>query len=171
MPSDIIVMERKLLKSKAFRPLSGSAKTVYFDFRMKCRIKGGGKKKRVILNNGEIEYCYSEAEDKGIPRSTFMKAIDRLVEKGFIDIHHSGAGGKKGDKNLYGISERWQKYGTPNFLQASRPKDKRSGRGFKSGNQHWRKKKKQNIGVKNDNRTVTKNDNPIINELPEMANQ
>ncbi len=171
MASDIIVIERALLKSKAFRSLSGSAKIVYFDFRMKCRIKGGGKKKRVILNNGEIEYCYSEAEKKGLTRSTFMRAIDELVSKGLIDIAHSGSGGKKGDKSKYGISERWRRFRTSDFVTATRPKDQRSGRGFKSGNEHWRNKKNKNIGVKNDNPTVIKSDNPIIYELPKMVNQ
>ena len=71
MPSDIIVVERELLKSKAFRSLGGNAKTVYFDFLMKCKIgktkaRPGHRSQKVILNNGQIEYCYSEAEKKGI---------------------------------------------------------------------------------------------------------
>ena len=116
MPSDIIVIERELLKSEAFRELPGASQTVYWDFRMKCRVKNmqvkkGRKKERVILNNGELEYCYSEAEKRGISRPRFMRAIDALVKRGFIDIAHSGSGGKKGDKSLYAISDRWKKFG------------------------------------------------------------
>jgi len=143
MASDIIVIERELLKSKPFRSLSGATKNVYFDFRMKCRVttpkpRPGRKAERVILNNGEIEYTYIEAEKRGIPRSTFMNCIDELVTKGLIDIHHSGSGGRKGDKSLYGISDRWKSWGTPNFVKAERPKDTRQGRGFAV---YWNKRK------------------------------
>ncbi len=143
MSSDIIVIEKQLLKSEAFRDLSGAAKTVYLDFRMKCRVKtmkgkNGRRGGRVILNNGEIEYCYSEAEKRGITRPRFMRSIDSLVESGLIDIAHSGSGGKKGDKSLYAISGRWQKFGTDDFVPGQRPKDKRSGRGFQKGHKLWR---------------------------------
>jgi len=142
MPSDIIVVERDLLRSEPFRQLNGTAKTILFDFLMKCRVKSttppsGRKKERVILNNGEIEYCYSEAEKRGIPRASFMRSLDTLIESGFIDIAHSGSGGKKGDKSLYAISDRWRNYGTESFKLASRTKDNRGGRGFKSGEAHW----------------------------------
>ena len=158
--ADIIVLEKPLLKSDAFRELSGAAKTVYLDFRMKCRVKGmkgpsGRKNGRVILNNGEIEYCYSEAEKRGITRSRFMRAIDALVERGLIDITHSGSGGRKGDKSLYAISDRWQKFGTDDFVSGRRPKDKRGGRGFQKGHGYW--KQNSNMGIKNDNPTVIEN--------------
>jgi hypothetical protein len=142
MPSDIIVIERELLKSKAFRELNGTAKNVYFDFRMKCRVKGmkrsGRKKEHVILNNGQLEYCYSEAETKGITRPSFVTALDALVRRGFIDIEKQGEGGRKGDKSLYAISERWRKWGTDEFEYAERRKDLRQGRGFAA---YWKKRK------------------------------
>ena len=146
MPSDIIVVQRDLLKSEVFRQLNGTAKTVYFDFLMKCKVKSWApkssrKKVRDILNNGEIEYCYSEAAKRGTPRSSFMRTIDILVKHGFIDIEHSGNGGKKGDKNQYAISDRWQTWGTEAFVPAVRPKDIRSGRGFKPGNSFGRNTK------------------------------
>jgi hypothetical protein len=150
MASDIIVVERELLKSKAFRKLNGTSKTVYFDFLMKCKVKGikrkqGRKTERVILNNGELEYCYTEALKKEPPiiRSTFMRSLDSLIEKGFIDIEHSGSGTRKGDKSLYTISERWRKYGTPQFVDKKRAKDTRQGRGFQKGHECYWKKQKQ----------------------------
>jgi len=69
-----------------------------------------------------------------------MRAIDTLIEHGFLDISHSGSGGKKGDKSLYAISERWKVWGTDAFTPVSRPKDTRAGRGFKKGPDHWRTK-------------------------------
>jgi hypothetical protein len=55
MSSEIIVIEREFLKSKAFRSLSGTAKNVLFDFLMKRKIKKvkvNGRKEPMMLNNG-----------------------------------------------------------------------------------------------------------------------
>jgi len=143
MPSPIITIERDILKSEAFRSLNGTAKTVYFDFRMKCkgkfsRPRAGRKKEFEILNNGEIEYCFSEAEKRGMTKPRFNRALRVLVERGFIDIEHSGMGGVKGDKNKYAISDRWKAWGTDQFKEVTKAKDTREGRGFKL---YWQKKK------------------------------
>ena len=150
MSSDIIVIEKKLLKSKAFRSLNGNAKTIYFDFFMKRRItktkaRPGRKSERVILNNGEIEYCYSEAEKEGLTRPVFQRALDALIEKGLIDIAHLGLGGPARDKSKYAISNRWRAYDTPEFNRKIRQKDIRRGRGFAI----YHKKKRANISNKN----------------------
>ncbi len=163
--SGIIVIERELLRSAVFRQLNGTAKVVYFDFLMKCRVKthkpkSGRKRERVILNNGELEYCYSEAEKKGITKARFMRSIDALVENGLIDISHSGNGGRKGDKNLYGISDRWRLFGAKDFIQAERSKDNRQGRGFQKGHQH--SKRNSIIGNKNVKPTVNENVKPNL---------
>ena len=167
MSGDVIMVERELLKAEAFHSLSGTAKTVLFDFLMKRKIKGvkvHGRKVPMLLNNGELVYSYAEAEQKGIPRSTFMRSLDELVSKGFIDIAWSGSGGKKGDVSLYGLSDRWAAFGTDKFKPATRPKDKRQGRGFRRGNKEWMKARKSNIGVKNGNPTIAENSNPKVEE-------
>lgn len=162
MPGDIIVVERELLKSKAFRTLNGTAKIVFFDFLMKCKVKGikakqGRKSGRIILNNGELQYTYAEAQKKEPPitRPAFTRALDNLIEHGFIDVMHSGVGGKKGDTSLYGISERWRKYGTEDFKKVSRPKDTRQGRGFAV---YWKRQAESSI-MGNENVTPTSNEN------------
>ena len=161
MASNNLYFERERVKSNVFRSLTKASILVYLDFRMKCkvqRIKGnpGRKDTWTIINNGEIEYTYSEAEKVGFTRSRFMRAIDELVEKGFLDITHSGSGGMKGDKSKYAISERWRDWGTDRFIEKTRQKDTRKGRGFAV---YW-KKKRANMGIKNDNPPVIKNDNP-----------
>jgi hypothetical protein len=164
MASDIIVIERQLLKSKAFRELSKTGKTVFFDFRMRCQGKTHGrpgrKKEFVVTNNGEIVYPYAEAEKNGIPRTSFMRALDELIVKGFIDVAWSGSGGKKGDVSKYAMSKRWRYYDTQHFEPAARPKDTRTGRGFKPGNKEWKKAQRANMGAKNGNPTIAKNGNP-----------
>ena len=67
---------------------------------------------------------YKTAKEKyGIHHSTFTKAIDSLVEKGFLDLSHQGQG-VKGDWNRYAISKRWEEYGTGEFKAAKRPRRK-----------------------------------------------
>lgn len=131
---------------------------VYLDFRMKCKVqktkaKPGRKSGWIILNDGEIEYTYSEAEGKGISRPAFKRSLKELVEKGFIDISRSGMGGPKGDKSKYAISERWRDWGTDKFKEATMEKDTRKGRGFSA---YWRKKK---IIIGNENVTPPSNEN------------
>lgn len=167
--SSTVVVEKALLKSIPFRGLSGITKNVLFEFLMKRvvakgKAKPGAARRWHITNNGQIEYTYSEAEKKGIPRASFMRSIDKLVEHGFIDIAHSGSGGVKGDKSLYAISERWIDWGTVNFVQKHRKKDVRSGRGFQKGHESWRKIK-TNIGIKIDKPPVIKTDNPLANQM------
>ena len=123
-----------MVRSDAFRGLSKSSILVLMDFLLKRRIKvrkaPNGSKIVNILNNGEIEYCFSEAEKKGLNRNTFNNSLMQLVEVGFIDISHQGSGGRKGDKNLYAISERWRKWGTKDFVFKTKDKDERRGIGF-----------------------------------------
>jgi len=41
------------------------------------------EKERIIPNNGEIEYIYSETEKRGIKQQAFMNAIESLIEMAF----------------------------------------------------------------------------------------
>ena len=141
----IIVIDRELLASPAFRSLSKIAMLVYLDFLAKRKGRRMGKPKRfAILNNGEITYYYSEAEKRGITRPRFQRALDELINKGFIDLVHQGAGynlgtGKR-DTNLYAISERWRNWSTSHFIKKPRQKDTRDGKGFSL---MWKKKEQK----------------------------
>ncbi len=124
-----IWFEREVYESRAFRELNGTAMRTYILFlskrqRQKRRHPKKGKH-WVTTNNGEIEFTYKEAEKRwGIRQGAFRENRDRLVELGFIDIAQSGAGLYK-SKTLYAISERWRKYGTPEFELVERKKDSR----------------------------------------------
>lgn len=145
-PSKILCVEKRLLKSKAYRSLR--TPTAYFVFgiflvkRQMSHVGRSGKKQWEITNNGEITFTYKEAKAKfGISYGAFRNAIDELLEKGFIDIAESGAGLYK-SANLYTISARWKLYGTPEY---QKPKQRQKGpinRGFQTGNQYGRNCKK-----------------------------
>ena len=149
----VIVLEQSLVQSQAWFSLSGTAMIVFLIFRTKCRIdkrqSKPGKRGPVIINNGEIEFTYDEAETKfGIKRSRFKRAIDKLVARGFIDIAATGMGVHK-VKTWYAISERWRDYGTPEFKEVKWPKPKIANPGFKRGNTLWRKARKKKSSVEN----------------------
>ncbi len=153
MAGKVFVLERAMVKSPAFRTLTGTAIIVLLDFALKRQVKkrtlGNGNTYHETTNNGEITYYFSEALKRGIPRPTFNRARDSLLDRGFIDIEHSGTGGKKGDATLYSWSERWRHYGTDKFERHTREKDSRRGIGFQK---YWAEK---NIG--NDTVTPTSN--------------
>ncbi len=126
--------EKDLIRSKAFRGLTSTAKDVYLHFLLKRQFRNSNRNKKhgkgvrmEIINNGKICFPYSEAEKIGIPRPTFARALDNLVERGLIDITHAGSGGVKGDMSLYAISDRWEKFGTDEFIEAHREPDPRCG--------------------------------------------
>jgi len=126
--SPYILVERKMVKSPVFQSLSGASKTVLMLFlyrRKYSKIGRKGRGKWVFSNNGEIIFTYQEALNKwGLTKPRFSRALDELIEKGFIDINHLGGGMVK-DASTYYISQRWEEYGTDQFIPQSRPKDTR----------------------------------------------
>ena len=145
-----IVIDADLVTSKVFLKLKGVAPKVFLLFlrrRKMTKVGKKGKEKWVISNNGEIVFPYAEAKEKfGITPPRFQRALDQLVEHGFIDITHSG-GGMLRDISKYSISSRWMDYGTSKFIEKQRPKDTR-GLGFK---------KKEALKVGNENVAKTSN--------------
>lgn len=147
-----IVMEKAMLVSPVWLSLSGTADKVYCLFRCRCvygRIGGKrGKHNYEHINNGKLEFTYIEAKEKyGIKAGRFVRAIDELVLKGFLDVTEPGGGVHK-FKTLYGISERWQNYETDSFQQIHRP-ERRFKCGFRKGNNLWQKANRKKSTVEN----------------------
>ena len=144
-----IYISKQILSSMAYRTLSRKAMLVYQDFlakRIMKRVRHDGNKYWICENNGEIVFPYTEAETNGISRRDFVKTIDELQAKGFIDITHQGKGGRKpatggGDYSTYWIDDRWENYGTDDFKLARKPrkKDTRKDRGWEL---YWKNKRK-----------------------------
>lgn len=144
-----IYVKKDVLKSKAFCSLKGSA-VVYMHFLMKREMRKAerkrGKNAWVIVNNGEIEFTYSEAnKNLGFSKQRFARALKELVEKGLIDIDHPG-GYFEGDSNKFSISERWRTYGTPDFEKKTMREDTRKGKGYSVV--HQRKRQEKNMSQK-----------------------
>lgn len=162
MTSKVMCVPRTMHRSPAYRKLTGKQIFVLMEFyRRRIVVPINRKKDYVITNNGEIIFTYSEAEKKfGIPRSTFKRAIDQLVNVGFIDIAYQG-GGMLQDSSKYAISERWREYGKEEFKKKSRPKDTRK-LGFTKNN--WeektgrKRKLKSKISISDDTTSSITND-------------
>jgi DNA-binding PadR family transcriptional regulator len=166
-PYSGIYIERELVKSSAFHKLSGTAHCVLMHFLGKRQIGRGSRASRPVLNNGRIVFPYTEAEEYyEISRSSFSKALGRLVEYGFIDITHVG-GGREGDCNLFAISDRWKKWGTEEFVSKTRKKRKSFGLTSKNWEQRTgkTKTKKKIHSIESDTATSIES-NTGIKELP-----
>ena len=157
-----IWIDREMILSSAFHKLNGRAMKVLLLFLYRRQWSRPSRKgKWYTTNNGEIVFPYKEAKKRfKIPKSSFARAIDSLIEYGFIDIAHLG-GGLIGDCTKYSISNRWRNYDTDRFVQKKRPKDKR-GFGFTAKNWEEKTGRKRRIeskpGIKGDTRTSNKND-------------
>ena len=151
--SGVIVIDQVMVNSAVWLSLSGTAIKIYHLFRCKCqfakRSQRYGNQKRSddlmgrLLNNGELVFTYTEAKQKyKITAGRFRRAIDELVEKGFLDIAKTGMGLYK-MTTYYGISDRWRYWGTENFEPAKRPEPNIRGCGFRKDNLLWQKAKRK----------------------------
>jgi hypothetical protein len=126
-----------IIESDAFLNLSGKAAMLcLIRFHQKAHRKNTSTRKRglkhlVITNNGEIIFTYGEARELGIKSpDTFYKVIRELVEdKGFIDVAESGHWYEK-KPTKYSISQRWKRYGTPDYEKVKIPRALPKGKGF-----------------------------------------
>ena len=126
-------LESELINSKAFQSLNGKAVRFYLAFLQRRRFaekKIGKRKQKVCTNKDEIVFTYAEGERMGFPRSTFKRLQECLIKRGFLDIVETGAGFAR-ISNVYSLSARWKKYGTPDFVAAVSPR--RGKIGFKKG--------------------------------------
>lgn len=97
-------IEHSILKSEAWKGLNIYTKWLYFEF--KLRFFGD--------NRNKIIFPYREAI-KIMTNRTFIKCKDKLIERGLIDIRKRG--GFYHQSTIYGLSERWRKYGTKDFIK------------------------------------------------------
>jgi len=133
------------MESKAFWELSGTAVRVFFRFLQKRTWASHKKKKRgrPEFVNGGLVFTYTEAVAFGIPASTFLDVVKKLVKVGFVDVEHQG-GGLGRDYSRYAISERWRDYGTDKFILVEKKRSLQPGLDVRS----WQAKRKKREGKK-----------------------
>ena len=121
-----IWIEDEMFYSEAFSCLTASGiKTL-----MRCLQKRKwetGRKRKIIYTDDGFVFPYAEAEALKIAKTTqYWKNLIKLVEVGFLDVVHQGGWYQKHEKekdySVYKLSERWRKYGTPEFEKIEKPK-------------------------------------------------
>lgn len=100
------VIEHKIADSEAFKNLRANTKWLYMEF--KLRFKSD--------NRYHIIFPYREAE-KTMAINTFIKCRNKLIENGLIDIIKRG--GLERQPMIYGLSDRWKKFGTKDFIKVN----------------------------------------------------
>jgi len=141
--NDIFYNSKRMLRCKAFVKLTGAAKQILLELymRLKTNAIGKGKGKKFFAeNNGELVLSYKSITGQyGYSSATISKAIDQLVDYGFIEIAELGCGVKRQSHKIALITN-WQNYGTESFFKGKGKADEPVNGGFK------KRKKRENLG-------------------------
>ncbi len=125
-----VLLPWDLLESNAFLELKG-AKSIRVLIRFYQKRRWAKVRRRIEYISESMAFTYSEAQELGIGPSRFHEIIPELHRLGFIDIEHQGGGLMK-DYSRYSISNRWRKYGTPDFEHKEKPRSVRPGRDIRT---------------------------------------
>ena len=101
---------REMLESEAYLSLNGFAPQLLSLILLKRQFaKHGrrGKEKRICLNCDKLNITYAEFKNKyGVTQPRMTRAIDQLLEKGFLSIVYPG-GTFRQDKAVYALSDNY----------------------------------------------------------------
>lgn len=106
-----IAITYEMMDSKAFRELTESGIKALILFMRKVKIRNP-----IDRFKFQFPFTYPEAKKQGICDASFCRGIKQLQRLGFLDIVIKG--GKRGeskDCTYYRLSQRWKKYGSPEF--------------------------------------------------------
>jgi hypothetical protein len=93
---------QELVNSEASRGLKPHTKWLYVEFRLRYR------------GNNARDITFTQTEAKKIMRiETFRADYKKLIERGFLELIKCGGFYK--EKHIFGLSNRWKKYGTKDF--------------------------------------------------------
>jgi hypothetical protein len=125
-------IEHNVLNSEAWKNLKIHTKWLYFEFKIRWHTD----------NTRNIIFTKEEAI-RIMAYKTFRESRNKLIERGFIDIIKRG--GLEKQSAIYGLSNRWRKYGTKDFVKVDIKKilPKICKTGFKKGNKIGRQSKKR----------------------------
>ena len=111
-----IWIDREMFQSKAFIELKGFAPqllVLVLGKRQYEKVGRRGKERWILTNGDKINITYTEFSNKkkfggkkGITQPRLTRAIDQLLEKGFISIILPG-GTYRHEKAVYALSDSW----------------------------------------------------------------
>jgi len=95
-------IEHRLVNSEGFKGLKAHTKWLYVEFRLRYH---GNNPRHIILTEREAM--------KIMNLKTFREDYKKLIKRGFIDLVKRG--GFYRQPHVFGLSNRWEKYGTKEF--------------------------------------------------------
>lgn len=98
-------VERDLIESPAFIALRGAAPQMLIYLLAKREFQKA-KNTRICVNSKDLKLSYVELKKLGITQPRATRGFDDLLEKGFINIEHSGGGCQK-DQSIYSLSDQY----------------------------------------------------------------
>jgi hypothetical protein len=105
--------EIELYDCHAYRHLRPSAVKVLLGFKMRVQVSNRGSKSNQDWqpqNQRELVYTYDAiGHETGLGTQAISKALDDLVEKGFLDVVRLG-GGRYGVHTEWGLSDHYKKW-------------------------------------------------------------
>ena len=103
-------IESEMFESGAYLALTGFAPQLLTLILAKRQFENHGRKgrqKRVCINCDKLNITYAEFKNRyGISQPRMTRAIDQLLEKGFLSIVYPG-GAFRQDKAVYALSDNW----------------------------------------------------------------
>lgn len=125
-------IEHNILDSEAWKGLKIHTKWLYFEFKIRWHTD----------NTRNIIFTKEEAI-KIMAYKTFRESKNKLIERGLIDVIQRG--GLEKQPAIYGLSNRWKKYGTKDFVELDIKKilPRICKKGFKKGNKLGRQSRKK----------------------------
>jgi hypothetical protein len=103
-------IEREMFDSEAYSALTGYAPQLLTLVLAKRQFENHGRKgkqKHVCINGNSLNITYTEFKNRyGITQPRMTRAIDQLLEKGFLSIVHPGGTFRK-DKAVFALSTNW----------------------------------------------------------------
>jgi len=164
-----IFVQWEIMESEAFKKLSASGIWVLLRFLQKRTWdkvpQGRSRKKEVIYETTNLAFTYDEASAMGISQSTFHSVLKRLIELGFIDIAHQG-GFFGRDYSRFNLSDRWEKYGTPEFKHVEKKRVLQKGLDVQT---HIKKKNATESRSRTTAKNRSKDQHSIKHRVPESC--
>ena len=109
--STTVVLEREMLRSKAYCSLTSSARTILIEVLCRRKFEKAGRRGKEcwrLTNNGLIVCSYSELRGKyGFAYSTIWRSFKDLIDRGFLKIQDPG--GLFNNPNKYALIDDWKK--------------------------------------------------------------
>jgi len=102
-----------MLESPAWQALTVYEQALYVAIRAKYKRSN----KTGQDNSRDLSFTYKEGL-RLMSKTRFIKAIDMLIETGFIDLVSHLPQAR--EPTIYGLSSRWHDYGTPEFKESKR---------------------------------------------------